>query len=54
MVVNKESQSTPFRIVTNFSYKDPITGKSLNSILAKSPNMLSDPYKILLRIRNRI
>ena len=53
MVVNKESQSTPFRIVTNFSYKDPITGKSLNSILAKGPNM-SDPYKILLRIRNRI
>ena len=29
------------------------TGKSLNSITAKGPNMLSDPYRIMLRFRNR-
>jgi hypothetical protein len=53
LVVNESSQSTPFRIVTNTSCKDPKTGKSLNSITAKGPNMLSDPYRILLRFRNR-
>ena len=53
LVVNPDSQSTPFRIVTNTSCKDPKTGKSLNDILAKGPNLLSDPYKILLRFRNR-
>ena len=25
----------------------------MNDILAKGPNLLSDPYKILLRFRNR-
>ena len=54
LVVNEDSQSTPFRIVTNTSCKDPVTGKSLNSILAKGPNLLSDPYEILLRFRNHI
>ena len=53
LVVNEHSQSIPFRIVTNTSYKDPRTGKSLNDILAKGPNMLSDSYQILLRFRNR-
>ena len=53
VVVNPDSQSTPLRIVTNTSCSDPVTGKSLNSILAKGPNLLSDPYKILLRFRNR-
>jgi hypothetical protein len=53
LVVNKSSQSTPFRIVTNTSCKYPKTGQSLNSITAKGPNMLSDPYRILLRFRNR-
>ena len=53
LVVNEASQSTPFRIVTNTSCKDPKTGKSLNSITCKGPNMLSDPYRILLRFRNR-
>ena len=51
--MNPDSQSTPLRIVTNTSCKDPVTGKSLNSILAKGPNLLSDPYKILLRFRHR-
>ena len=53
LVVNEHSQSIPFRIVTNTSCKDPRTGKSLNDILAKGPNMLSDSYQILLRFRNR-
>ena len=53
LVVNEDSQSTLFRIVTNTSCKGPRTGKSLNSILAKGPNLLSDPYRILLRFRNR-
>ena len=53
LVVNEDSQSTPFRIMTNTSCKDPKTGKSLNDILAKGPNMLSDQYRILLRFRNR-
>ena len=52
-MVNESSQSTPFRIVTNTSCKDPVTGKSLNSITAKGPNMLSDPYRIMVRFRNR-
>ena len=53
LVINEASQSTPFRIVTNTSCRDPITGKSLNSITAKGPNMLSDPYRIMIRFRNR-
>jgi hypothetical protein len=53
LVVNESSQSTPFRIVTNTSCKDAKTGKSLNSISAKGPNMLSDPYRILLHFRSR-
>ena len=53
LVVNEASNSTPFRIVTNTSCKDPQTKKSLNMITAKGPNMLSDPYRILLRFRNR-
>ena len=52
MVHNEESATTPFRIVTNSSCKDPVTKKSLNDILAKGPNMLSDPWEILLRFRN--
>ena len=53
LVVNEASNSTPFRIVTNTSCRDPNTKKSLNMISAKGPNMLSDPYRILLRFRNR-
>ena len=30
-----------------------MTGKSLNGITAKGPNLLSDPYRIMLRFRNR-
>jgi hypothetical protein len=43
----------PFIIVTNTSCTDTKTGKLLNSITTKGPNMLSDPYRILLRFRNR-
>ena len=53
LVVNEDSKSTPFRIVTNTSCMDAKTGESLNDILAKGPNLLSDPYRILLRFRNR-
>ena len=41
-----------FRIVSNSSLKTPGNPNSLNSILAKGPNLLSDPYIILNRFRN--
>ena len=50
-VVNEESATTSFRIVTNSSLKTPGNPHTLNSILAKGPNMMSDPYKILVRFR---
>ena len=51
-VVNEESATTSFRIVSNSSLKTPGNPYTLNSILAKGPNMLSDPYKILVRFRS--
>lgn len=51
-VVNEESATTSFRIVTNSSLKTPGNPHSLNSITAKGPNMLVDPYKILIRYRH--
>ena len=51
-VVNEESVTTSFRIVTNSSLKTPGNPHTLNSITAKGPNMLVDPYKILIRYRN--
>ena len=53
-VVNEESATTSFRIVTNSSLKTPGNPHSLNSITAKGPNMLVDPYKILIRYRHYI
>ena len=50
-VVNEESATTSFRIVSNSSLKTPGNPHTLNNILAKGPNMLSDPYKILVRFR---
>ena len=51
-VINEDSATTSFRIVSNSSLKTPGNPHSLNSILAKGPNLLSDPYKILIRFRN--
>ena len=50
-VVNEDSATTDFRIVSNSSLKTPGNPHSLNSILAKGPNMLTDPYKIMIRFR---
>ena len=50
-VINEDSATTSFRIVSNSSLKTPGNPHTLNSILAKGPNMLSDPYKILIRFR---
>ena len=50
-VVDESSASTPLRIVSNSSLKTPGNPHTLNGILAKGPNMLSDPYKILIRFR---
>ena len=51
-VVNEESATTSLRIVTNSSLKTPGNPYSLNSILAKGPNMLADPYKVFIRFRH--
>ena len=50
-VISEESATTSFRIVSNSSLKTLGNPHSLNSILAKGPNMLSDPYKIMIRFR---
>ena len=51
-VIDESSATTSLRIVTNSSLKTPGNPHSLNSILAKGPNMLSDPYKIMIRFRH--
>ena len=50
-VIDESSNTTSFRIVSNSSLKTPGNPYSLNSILAKGPNLLTDPYKIMLRFR---
>ena len=50
-VVDLSSATTPLRLVTNSSLKDPVSGISLNSILAKGPNVLNDMFEILIRFR---
>ena len=49
-VLNNDSSTTPLRIVTNSSLSDR-NGLSLNSILMKGPNTLSDQWEILTRWR---
>ena len=49
-VLNENSPTTPLRIVTNSSLSDK-NGLSLNSILMKGPNTLSDQWEILTRWR---
>ena len=51
-VIDESSATTDFRIVTNSSLKSPGNPHTLNNIMAKGPNMLMDPYKILIRYRN--
>ena len=51
-VMNLSSSTTPLRLVTNTSLKDPKSGLSLNEILAKGPNCLGETYELLLRLRN--
>lgn len=46
-----DSPTTPLRLVTNSSLKDPKTGFSLNDLLCKGPNCLAQTYEILLRFR---
>ena len=51
VVINLDSVTTPFRLVTNSSLVDPATGLSLNSILAKGPKVLNDMWDILIKFR---
>ena len=48
-VINEDSATTDFRIVSNSSLRTPGNPHTLNSIVAKGPNLLSDTYKILIR-----
>ena len=50
-VIAEGNSTTSFRIVSNSSLRTPGNPHSLNSILAKGPNMLTDPYKIMVRFR---
>ena len=50
-VLDPSSSTTPLRLVTNSSLADPVTGISLNSILAKGPCILNDMCEILVRFR---
>ena len=50
-VLDPSSSTTPLRLVTNSSLADPVTGISLNSILAKGPCILNDMFEILVRFR---
>ena len=50
-VVDETNATTSLRIVSNSSLRTPGNPYSLNSILAKVPNMLTDPYKIMIRFR---
>ena len=50
-VLNLASTTTKHRLVTNTSLKDPSSGLSVNDILAKGPNCLSDAYELLIRFR---
>ena len=50
-VVDETNATTSLRIVSNSSLRTPGNPYSLNSILAKGPNMLTDPYKIMIRFR---
>ena len=48
---NLASESTWYRLCINSSCLDPETKESLNSVLAKGLNFLSDQISILLRAR---
>ena len=50
-VINEDSETTPLRIVSNSSLSDR-NGLSLNSILMKGPNTLSDQWNILSKWRS--
>ena len=50
-VINEDSATTSFRIVSNSSLATPGNPHTLNSILATGPNILTDPYKVMVRFR---
>ena len=50
-VINEDSATTSFRIVSNSSLATPGNPHTLNSILATGPNLLTDPYKVMVRFR---
>ena len=50
-VVNDKSSTTPIRLVVNSSLRCPRSGKSLNEMLAKGPNLLNDLWGLMIRFR---
>ena len=50
-VIDEDSVTTSFRIVSNSSLATPGNPHTLNSILATGPNILTDPYKVMVRFR---
>ena len=51
IVENESSSTTPFRIVSNSSLSEK-NGVSLNSVLIKGPNTLSDQWDISTKWRS--
>ena len=50
-VKNSHSKSTPVRLVADSAMKNNFQGPSLNDILPKGPNALSDLHSVMLRSR---
>ena len=51
-VINPNSTTTRMRIVVNSSLRCPISGMTLNELMAKGPNVLSSLWDTLLRFRS--
>ena len=50
--MNPNSATTRMRIVVNSSLRCPVSGMTLNELMAKGPNVLSSLWETLLRFRS--